>query len=289
MAGAALLVFVGSSSLPTSPAHAQSSQQNYAQVNGARLFYKVQGRGTPVLLIHGYPLSGELFAKNRDALARAGHQVITFDLRGFGKSQAPKDDPGSIQTYAKDALGLMDQLKISKAIIGGMSMGGPIAFEMYRRAPERFRGLILINTLANPAEKGVWRGAREQAEANGVASLVPVLIKDMLTGRTRADRPAEAAFLGGIVKQASLAGAVAGANALADRPDSLPTLGRIRVPTLILVGLEDTVYPPPFSQKMQQNIKDSKLVVVPGSAHATVHERAEAANQAMLRFTRGIR
>lgn len=260
-----------------------------AELNGARIQYKVQGDGPAMLLIHGYPLSGELFKNNRDALARAGFKVITMDLRGFGGSSAPANEPGSIQTYARDALALMDRLKISKAVVGGMSMGGPIAFEMFRRAPERFSGMVLIDTIANPpstVEKALWRGMAAKADASGSASLVPELLKDMLTGKTRQERPPVAAFLGGLVEQASRRGAVAGAQALADRPDSLPTLASIRVPTLILVGQEDTVYPPVFSEKMRQNIPGSRLVIIPGAAHAAILEKADAANRAIVAWAR---
>ncbi|WP_245895936.1 alpha/beta fold hydrolase [Deinococcus irradiatisoli] len=268
-----------------------SMQDGYAEVNGARIHYVVQGQGPAVLLIHGYPLSGELFSKNRDALSQS-HKVITIDLRGFGKSTAPAEDPGSLSTYAKDALGVLDTLNVSKAVIGGMSMGGPIVFEMYRTAPERFSGMILIDTIANPAsivEQNLWKGMAQKAVTYGPQSLVDELLKDMLTGATRKNMPQQAAFLGDIVKQASIAGDVAGAKVLATRPDSVPTLKTITVPTLILEGLEDTVYPPVFSEKMHQNIAGSTLVVIPGAAHALTYEKADQVNQAMLSWLSSIR
>lgn len=111
----------------------------------------------------------------------------------------------------------------------------------------------------------------------------------MLTGQTRAERPADAAFLTNIVKQASVAGDVAGATVLATRPDSLPTLKTITVPTLILEGREDTVYPPEFSLKMQQNIPGSKLVIIPGAAHAAIFEKSAAANAAIINWAKTFR
>ena len=96
-------------------------------------------------------------------------------------------------------------------------------------------------------------------------------------------------ILTGIVSQASVAGDVAGAMVLANRPDSIPTLKTITVPTLILEGLEDTVYPPEFSMKMQQNIAGSKLVIVPGAAHAAIFEKASAMNAAIITWARTIR
>lgn len=268
---------------------AEAQQMGDLDINGARIHYVSQGSGTPMLLLHGYPLSGELFARNREALAAAGYRVITIDHRGYGRSTAPANNPGSLATYAQDALAVMDKLGIQKAIIGGMSMGGPIAFEMYRRAPERFSGLMLIATIANPAsivEQNLWKGMAQKASTFGPQSLVPELIKDMLTGETRANRMTDVMFLSNIVRQASSAADVAGANVLATRPDNIPALKTIRVPTLIIAGLEDTVYPIDFSQKMQQNIAGSKLVIIPGAAHAVNFEKANETNRAILDWAR---
>jgi pimeloyl-ACP methyl ester carboxylesterase len=266
-----------------------SRTEGMLDINGAQIRYVSVGTGTPMLLLHGYPLSGELFSRNRDALAAAGYRVITIDHRGYGQSVAPSSNPGDLQTYATDALGVLDQLGVSKAIIGGMSMGGPIAFEMWRTAPERFTGLILIDTIANPAgivEQNIWKGMAQKASTFGPQSLAPELLKDMLTGQTRLNRPADAAILTGIVKQASVAADVAGASVLANRPDSVSTLKTITVPTLILEGVEDTVYPPDFSLKIKQNVPGSQLVLIPGAAHAAIFEKAVAANQAIINWGR---
>jgi pimeloyl-ACP methyl ester carboxylesterase len=267
-------------------------QEGMLDVNGAQIHYVSVGSGKPMLLLHGYPLSGELFSRNRDALAAAGYRVITIDHRGYGMSTAPADAPGDLKTYAMDALTVMDKLNVPKAIIGGMSMGGPIVFEMYREAPQRFTGMILIDTIANPAgivEQSIWKAMGQKATMFGPQSLAPELLKDMLTGDTRLHRTADATFLTNIVKQASVAGDVAGGDVLASRPDSLPTLKTIMVPTLILVGVEDTVYPPPFAMKMQQNIVGSTLVLIPGAAHAAIYEKASAMNAAIITWARTIR
>lgn len=257
--------------------------------DGAQIYYQVQGEGTPLVLIHGYPLNSGLFRDNVGPLA-AHHQVITVDLRGFGQSIAPSED-ASIETYAEDVLAVMDMLGLEQAIVGGMSMGGITAFEMYRQAPERFMGLILIDTVhlpAPPAEAGLWRGAAEQAESMGVASLVDVLLKDMLTGDTRMNEPELAVYLGGLVQQASVEGAVGGGTALATRPDSSDTLAQIEVPTLIIVGLEDSLTPFEVHQMMNESITGSELVVIPGAAHAAIIEAAAEANEAILTWMQGM-
>ena len=106
----------------TSDKKMMTGDGQYAEVNGARIYYQVAGSGEPMMLIHGYPLNSNLFRDQRDELSKR-YKVITPDLRGFGKSVAPDDD-ASLEVYAKDMIGLMDKLGIQKAIIGGHSMGG---------------------------------------------------------------------------------------------------------------------------------------------------------------------
>ena len=276
----------------TTPALAQSGMaQGTVDVNGAKIFYKTQGSGPVMLLIHGYPLSGELFKNNRAALAGAGFKVVTIDLPGFGRSVAP-DANYSIQRYAKEVLGFMDAMKIDKAVIAGMSMGGMTTLEMYKEAPERFNAMVLIDTTADPAgiaEKGEWLGLADQAAQMGSASLVPLLLPRMLTGPDRQKMPGQVMHLSGLVKQASYNGAVGGGKALASRPDNNPVLSTIKVPALIIVGNEDNVTPIELAMKLQQGIPGSRLAIIPGAGHAAIFEKANEANAAILDWVKGMK
>ncbi len=283
LAGLALLGL----SAGTASAQAQSGS---VQVGSATIAYRVQGHGPAMMLVHGYPLSGELFARNRAALARR-YTVVTPDLRGFGSSTTP-DSKGGVQLYAKDMLAVMDHLHVRKAIIGGMSMGGPVVLEMYREAPQRFRGLILIDSTSSPAndvEKGEWPGFGTQARDKGVASMIPVLMPNVLTGPTRMANPPLVKFLGGIIKKGSVNAAVAGGETLASRPDSRPTLAHVTVPVLFVVGADDPIYPVEMDQKMHQDTPGSRLVVVPGAAHAAIIEKPEVCNQAIAAWASTVR
>ncbi|WP_425144982.1 alpha/beta fold hydrolase [Deinococcus sp.] len=260
-------------------------------VSGAKVFFKAEGKGNPMLLIHGYPLSGELFKNNRAALAAAGYQVITVDLPGFGKSSVSSKD-ASIEFYARSILSVMDALGLKTAVVGGMSMGGMTLLQMVKLAPERFSGLVFIDTTADPAsisEAASWRGTAEQAQKQGVASLVPGILPRMLTGVDRMKLPNQVAFLSGLVKQASLNGAVGGGNALAARPDANPVLPTIKVPTLLIFGVEDNLTPIELAMKMQQGIAGSKLVLIPGAGHAATFEKASAANAAILDWAKTLK
>ncbi len=243
-----------------------------------------------MMLVHGYPLSGELFAKNRAALSRR-YTVVTPDLRGFGNSETP-DTKGGVQLYAKDMLAVMDHLNIRRAIIGGMSMGGPVVLEMYREAPQRFRGMILIDTTAAPAspvEQGEWPGFGKLSEQKGVAAMIPILMPQMLTTKTRMADPALVAFIGGIVKKGSVKAAVGGGSTLANRPDSRPTLAHIKVPVLLLVGMDDPIYAVEMQKMMKKLAYGSRLAVIPGAAHAAIIEKPEACNRAIEGWAASLR
>lgn len=258
--------------------------EGFANINGARIFYTSTGRGEPLILIHGYPLSGELFKRQRERLSRR-FRVITIDLRGFGRSVAP-DEQGSIDIYANDVLALMDFLNIKKAIIGGHSMGGITTLNMYRRAPSRFKGMILIDTTAAPpptVEQFQWRGYAQQSREMGAESLLPLLLPQFLTGDTRLSRPRLTMDVSDIIRQASLNGLVGGANALAERQDLRSVLPTITVPTLILFGLEDPLTSFEVGQMLRAGISDSLLALIPNASHAAILERAQEAN-AVIRF-----
>jgi len=270
---------------PAQAAQADQRQGAFVDVNGARIFYQVAGHGTPLLLIHGFPLSGQLYQSQLAGLS-SHFQVITPDLRGFGKSEAP-DGNASIATYAQDMLALLDRLGIKTAIIGGHSMGGQITLEMYKQQPARFAGMLLIDT--NPmgasfVEKGQWQGYREQGANAGVSSIVPIIEPQLLTGATRATDSAKSTTMMNILAEASVNGILGGGQALATRPDYTSLLGSIKVPTLVVIGLEDPVYAFPISQMAKAAIPNAQLAVILGASHASIFERPTLANQAILNW-----
>ncbi len=257
----------------------------FVSVNGVRLFYMEAGEGTPMILVHGWPLESGLFSRNIEVLAQ-NHHVIAIDLRGFGQSSWEGDAAEvRVEMYADDVLAVMDEMGIEQAVIGGMSMGGPIAFAMYQEAPERFIGLLLIDTIAAaaaPPEKHLWIGWTNYIENMGVDAIPGYVMDEMLTAEARMDQPQLVDYVSSLMMNASEEGAIAGANALAYRPNFRPMLEEITAPTLILVGMQDTIYPYGTSQYMHQHIPNSELVIIDGGSHAAIIEEAGAANDAIL-------
>jgi pimeloyl-ACP methyl ester carboxylesterase len=260
----------------------EDREGQYVRTDGARIFVERSGEGPAMMLLHGYPLSGALFSRVRDALDDE-YTVITVDHRGYGKSRA-RGMTDSVETYARDAIAVMDELGIETAIIGGMSMGGPIVFSMYEMAPERFDGMVLIDTTAakaTPAEAGLWKGVDEVIASKGMKPIYPALLPDMLSGETRLNEPEVGEYLTSVMKQASKDAGRSGAQALANRPDRTEMLASIEVPTLVLVGIEDALYAMDVSKKMADDLPDGTLSIIPGASHAAVFENAEASAAAI--------
>ena len=255
------------------------------RVDGAEIFVEESGSGPDLVLLHGYPLSGALFSRVRPALEEH-FTVVTLDHRGYGQSQARRAG-GSVEAYAEDALAVIDELGIENAIVGGMSMGGPIVFSMYEQAPERFGGLVLIDTTAssaNPAERGLWEGTEAIIKKDGMAPIYPALLPDMLSGQTRLNQPEVGEYLTEVMEGATTAAGRAGARALAERPDRTEMLAGIDVPALVIVGMEDALYAMSVSADMAETLPEGELAIIPGASHAAVFEAPGPSAAAILRW-----
>jgi 3-oxoadipate enol-lactonase len=218
-----------------------------ATINGIALAWDAYGpaEGLPVVLAHAFPLRGALWAVQAEALAReAGCHVIVPDLRGFGASDAPPG-PYPMDLFAADLLALVDHLGIDRFVLGGISMGGYIAFALLRSAPQRLRGLILTDTKAS-ADSDEGRAGRETmaqlAEREGAPAVAEVMLPRLLSATGVADADLAATVRKWIAtnQPQGIAGATRG---MALRPDSTALLGQIACPTLIISGDQDVTTP----------------------------------------------
>jgi pimeloyl-ACP methyl ester carboxylesterase len=219
-------------------------------------------------------------------LSAGGWRVIAPHFRGVDGGAG--DPPTvSIDDYAGDVIDLLDALHIDQAVIGGLSMGGYAAFAILRHAARYVQGLILADTRAEADAPEALEGRRKMlglAQSKGAAAVAEEMIPKLLgesTKRSRADVIDSVRSLVLSNSPEAIAGAV---RALMSRPDSTPLLPGIHVPTLILVGAEDTVTPPPLSEKMHHGIAGSELTVIPGAGHLTNIEQPDLFNAALARF-----
>lgn len=256
-------------------------------VNGIRLAYDDVGNGLPVVFLHGFPLDRSMWVQQRVALAPRVRCIVP-DLRGFGESEAA--EPYSMDQYADDVVALLDSLEVESAAICGLSMGGYIAFAIWRRHPTRVRGLVLCDTKAG-ADSAEARKARDEAialaTAGGAAALAEKQVTGLLGKATRVRQPALADDLRAMISRQSTAGVVGALGALRDRPDSRETLPTITVPTLVLVGEDDVLTPPSEARAIVESLPENasaQLEIIAEAGHLSCVERPAAVTHAMADF-----
>ena len=220
------------------------------------------------------------------ALAEAGWRVIVPQLRGFDGGSA--EPPAStVDDYAGDIIDLLDSLHIDEAVIGGLSMGGYVAFAILRHAARYVHALVLADTKPHADSPEAVEGRKrllQTLEAHGVAGVADEMIPKLLGETTRQGRPDVIARVRELILASSTA-AIAGAiQALISRPDSTPLLPTIHLPTLILVGVEDTITPVANALEMQRLIGGAELVQIPGAGHLSNLEQPDAFDAALARF-----
>jgi 3-oxoadipate enol-lactonase len=250
------------------------------------LAYASAGRaGTPLLLVHGYPLDRSMWTPQLDALGDVA-RVIAPDLRGFGESPAAGETM-TMDDYAWDLARLLGTLDETSAIVCGLSMGGYIAMAFATKYPAAVRGLILANTRAGAdgdAARDARRAAIEKVRTEGVGAIADAMLPKMLTEATRAARPDLAAEVRAMMARQSPGGVTAALRGMMERPDRTSWLPSIDVPTLIITSDGDALIPQTEGAALAQAIPRSKLVVIPGAAHLSNVENPNAFNTAVREF-----
>jgi len=254
------------------------------------LAYDDVGRGAPVVLLHAFPLSLAMWQPQRDAL-KGSCRLITPDLPGFGSSPL-SEGTLTVESMADAVAALLDHLGVGdKVILGGVSMGGYVAFAFVRKYADRLRGLILCDTRAEPDDDAA-RANRDKliafAQVNPASAVVEQMLPKLLGPRTHASRSEVVEMVKQIGSAQRPEGIVAALKMLRDRPDSRPTLAAVRVPTLIVVGSDDALTPPSVSESMARQIAGSRLVVIDGAGHLSNLERPEAFGEAVTAFVAEI-
>jgi len=220
------------------------------------------------------------------ALADRGWHVIAPHFRGFDSGSG--DPPAqSIDDYAGDVVDLLDALHIHEAVVGGLSMGGYVAFALMRHASRYVRGLILADTKAQADTPEGVDGRKRMIElvgAKGPAAVAEEMLPKLLGDTTRRTLPAVVDGVRALATSSSAA-AIAGAlRALMTRPDSTALLATIHVPTLIIVGDEDRVTPPSAAAEMHHAVAGSQLIAIPEAGHLTNLEQPDLFDAAIAHF-----
>ena len=238
--------------------------------------YLEAGSGQAIVLLHAFPLNAEQWLPQLSRVP-PGCRIVAPDLRGFRGVGPAFEDLGlegvTMDGYASDVLALMTHLEIERAVVGGLSMGGYVAFAMLRRAPARVSGLVLANTRAG-ADSPEGRASRDRlielVGREGPAAIAREMVPKLLGATTQREQPDLADAIDRMIRMnSSEAHCAPRSPRMRDRPDSTPLLPAITCPTTIVTGDEDTLIPPSESAAMHALIPGSRLVIIPKAGHLT--------------------
>ncbi|HEY9226132.1 MAG TPA: alpha/beta fold hydrolase [Gemmatimonadaceae bacterium] len=242
------------------------------------------GSGFPVVFLHAFPLNRTMWEPQVTALV-AEFRCITIDFRGLGASAAKP--PFTVDRYADDVVAVLDALQIERAVIVGLSMGGYVAFALWRRHRERVRALVLSDTRASADTVEVVERRRaliQAAQTQGATAVANMQIAGLVGKTTRDKRPDIYDATHRMIAQANVQGIIGAAEALIERPDSTPTLATIDVPTLVVVGEEDVLTPPKEARVLHEAIAGSRLEILKHAGHLSNMERPAAFNTVVSEF-----
>ena len=258
----------------------------------ASLSYHELGSGPALVLLHGFPLDGTMWADVAEILSQQW-RVIVPDLRGFGESpwpaeQAPQsgDDvtggkvSWSVAAMAADVEALLAAMQINGPIVlAGLSMGGYIAMQFALKYPARLRGLILADTRAVADNDEARAGRRKTAErvfADGPAFVAETMIPKLFAADTIARSPALVAQYNELITKTNPRTIAAAALALGSRPDVTNQLEQIHVPTLCIAGSDDAISPAKEMLTWSAELPRGRFVEIPGAGHMSPVEQPDS-------------
>jgi non-heme chloroperoxidase len=288
------------SSQSTQPQSRKAPMSSYIKVGQENstpieLYYEDHGAGSPVVLIHGWPLSGASWEKQAAALLAAGHRVITYDRRGFGRSSQPITGY-NYDTFAADLDVVLSTLNLTDVSLVGFSMGtGEVTRYIGKYGAKRVRKAVLIGTLGpylvkatdNPegVDRSVFEGIKAAIKADRPAFLMEFLKNfynyDVTGGSLVSERVLEANW--NVAAGASATGTRACVDSWIE--DFRQDITRNTVPTLILHGDADRILPADATSRRQAKlIKNVSSVELKGGPHGLLWTHAEQVNSELVKF-----
>jgi pimeloyl-ACP methyl ester carboxylesterase len=251
----------------------------------AEIFYDIAGSGPSVVLLHPTPADHEFFLPVSKLLS-ARYRLVMPDLRGHGESGLG-DGPATMQKHAFDVARIMDAAGVERAPLLGVSIGGRVIFEFWRRFRERVSALVLCNTEAradsSKARANRYRNADDVLQ-RGTEPFFESMVPKLMGETTRRSRPDLVEGARRMMRRMSPAGVAGVQRGMAERPDSVPTLKTINVPALIITGDEDVLTGLPDAELMKQNIAGSQLKVVAKAGHFSPWEQPEEVGRIVRSF-----
>lgn len=237
------------------------------KLNGIEISYERHGAGTPLMLVHGFPLDHTLWNETA-SLLEGDFDLILPDLRGFGGSTTI-ETPYLMSDMADDLAALLDHFGIEKTALAGHSMGGYVALAFAKKYPQKVSGLALVSSQAAAdapdRKEGRYKTAQDVAE-KGVE-----VVADAMMPKLSSNAEVQAFARESILRQGK-AGVIGALKAMAEREDSMPILSSFDFPVVLIHGDADALIPLEKAQEIKEALPDAKLVILQGAGHLPMME-----------------
>lgn len=260
-------------------------------VNGIDIDYDDIGAADApaVIFIHGFPLNKSAWQAQMDVLKKT-YRVISYDLRGFGGSGGG-EAPFSMALFVEDLLALMDALRIKKATLCALSMGGYIALHAVEAHPDRFNALVLCDTQCS-ADANVGKAKRRAAiksiRDEGVGPFADTLIEALFSSVSMDRYPETVERVRQIILETEPLTLERALEAMREREETCSKLPNIKVPVLILVGEADRITPLDTAVYLHENIEHSHLTIIEQAGHLSNLENPKQFNAALKKFLTAV-
>jgi 3-oxoadipate enol-lactonase len=258
---------------------------NRVRSGDAEIAYVVLGDGPPLVLLHPFPAHHEFWLPAAQALT-SRYRVLLPDLRAHGESEAG-EGPATMEKHANDIVRVLDDADVGRAFFCGVSIGGYILFEFWRRFRGRVSGLALCCTRAQadtPETRAGRLKAAEDVLERGTEWFADSMIPKLVGKTARETRPDLVDGARRMILKMSPNDIAQAQRGMAERPDSVPTLKTINVATLVVMGAEDVAVPVADGQLMQDHISGSELKVIPKAGHYAPWEQPEGVGKLLRQF-----
>jgi pimeloyl-ACP methyl ester carboxylesterase len=265
------------------------------QLSDIRLQVYDEGTGTPILFVHGFPLSHAMWSGQLEPLAKR-FRVIAPDLRGFGASEmtpgGDAEQTTSMRQLADDCAAVVDQLcGGGPVVLCGLSMGGYVAWQFTKHHGNKLRGLVLCDTKAAADAPEAAETRRKMAEhvlKHGTGAVAEAMPAKLFAAATHTTQPAIVADIRRTIEQTKPAALAAAQRGMAAREDVRPWLAEIRVPTLVIVGREDAISPPDEMRSFAESIPGAEFHVIEGAGHMAPLESPAEFNRLLTAFVERV-
>jgi len=242
-------------------------------------------KNSPILFIHGFPYDHQMWGKQVEFLQNS-HYCISFDIRGLGNSSAG-DGQYTLEILVDDLFSIIEELKLYKPILCGLSMGGYISLRAVERDQQKFGGLILCDTKSSPDDdtaKLKRANGIKQINTEGLAEFCEATIPNTFADSTLKEKKwLYEEILNRAITYDPI-GVKGSLLAMISRTDTTSFLEKIAIPTLIICGEHDKLTPPLIMKEMHNKIKDSEFVVIPEAGHMSPVENPEEVNKTISKF-----